>query len=94
MAKVPALHSNNHKEYFKVYETLKYWQQIVRAHLDYFVAETATEFKIKDEEPVSKASEDNDEDDFWSDFSDNDFDVDESQQKQQLDILFNLLEWL
>ena len=33
-------------------------------------------------------------DEFWSDFSDNDFQIDTNQEKDELDILYNLQNWL
>ena len=33
-------------------------------------------------------------DDFYSDFSDDDYRVDEAQEREQIDLLYNLLSWI
>ena len=46
-------------------------------HLEYIIQEASNDYKP---EPIQEQTDDCDE--FWSDFSDNDFEQDESQEKE------------
>ena len=54
--------------------------------------EMAEAITMSIEDDTNQDQEDLDE--FWSDFSDNDFQIDTNQEKDELDILYNLQNWL
>mmetsp|Transcript_20879 Transcript_20879/g.32234 ORF Transcript_20879/g.32234 Transcript_20879/m.32234 type:complete len:183 (-) Transcript_20879:473-1021(-) len=72
---------------------------MIRLHLDFQVQEFKNTLAQKQQDIESKEDakpkkEDADEDEFWSDFSDDDFEIDHSQEKDELDILYNLQNWI
>lgn len=79
----------------KVYQNICYWKEMVTMHMEYMVSEVINQNSEKNKEEKTERSNDQDDlDEFWSDFSDNDYNCDQMQEKDEIDILYNLQSWI
>ena len=88
--------------------TIYFWRSTVRLHLDFIIQQyrnhyaheysqqqRASEKELHpEEEEEEEHSRAEDEDDFWSDFSDGDYRADVEQRKDENDIMYNLQMWI
>ena len=66
---------------------------MVQLHLELQISEKIT--LLSDKQPKLKETQkQSDEDEFWSDFSDNDFQVDNQLESDQIEIFYNLQTWI
>jgi excinuclease UvrABC nuclease subunit len=70
--------------FMKVYQTMRNWQRTVMMHLEYQVQEVSNQLAFKEAQAheeekkrsIKSQEPGEDMDEFWSDFSDDDFEID------------------
>lgn len=87
----------NHTQNGETMNILNKMKDILSFEINGIISETIQKPKVKYENTLPKPADekkDEEDDEYWSDFSDEDFDIEDKEEKEALNTLYHLQSWI